>query len=199
MLKAGITGGIGSGKSTVADIFSSFGIPVFHSDLVARRLMEEDPALRQQIQIYFGKESYQNGRLNRSFLAHLVFKDEQKLQQLNTMVHPAVIAYGKAWSLRQTTPYVIKESALFFESGSFRDIDFMIGVSVPENIRIARVKQRDGLSEEAIKARMKQQMAEQEKMSRCDVVILNDGHHSLIKQVQSLHQKLLAQATAGKD
>jgi len=115
------------------------------------------------------------------------------------MVHPAVIAYGKAWSLRQTTPYVIKESALFFESGSFRDIDFMIGVSVPENIRIARVKQRDGLSEEAIKARMKQQMAEQEKMSRCDVVILNDGHHSLIKQVQSLHQKLLAQATAGKD
>lgn len=197
MLRVGITGGIGSGKSMVANIFSSFGIPVLQADKVAKELMENDVHLREQIQTTFGTESYQNGRLNRPFLANIIFNDESKLATLNKLVHPAVIAYGRDWVKKQTSLYVLKESALFFESGSNQDIDFMIGVSAPENIRVERIGKRDSFSEAEIKARMSQQMDEQDKMSRCDAIILNDGTKSILKQVLSLHQKLLSIASSG--
>lgn len=191
MLKVGITGGIGSGKSTVAKIFSGLNIPVLDADQTAKDLMENDQGLRQQIVQAFGSESYQNGRLNRPFLAKTVFNHPEKLALLNQLVHPVVIAYSNEWANRQTAPYVLKEAALFFESGSAKDIDYMIGVSAPEPLRIERVQQRNGWTVAEIKARMAGQMDEAEKMSRCDTVILNDGEHSLIVQVLSCHQKLL--------
>lgn len=192
MLKVGITGGIGSGKSTVAKIFSSLNIPVLDADQAAKDLMENDPGLRSQIAKAFGSESYQNGRLNRPFLAKAVFNNPKQLALLNQLVHPVVIAYGNDWAGRQAAPYVLKEAALFFESGSYKDLDYMIGVSAPEALRIKRVQERNGLSVEEIKARMAGQMNEAEKMNRCDTVIINDGRHSLIEQVLKCHQMLLA-------
>lgn len=192
MLKVGITGGIGSGKSTVAKIFSGLNIPVLDADQAAKKLMENDPGLQQQIAQAFGLESYQNGRLNRPFLAKAVFNNPEQLALLNQLVHPAVIAYGNDWAAQQSAPYVLKEAALFFESGSYKDIDYMIGVSAPEALRIKRVRERNGWSVAEVKARMAGQMNEAEKMSRCDTLILNDGQHSLIKQVLRCHQHLLA-------
>lgn len=191
MLKVGITGGIGSGKSTVAKVFSGLNIPVLDADQTAKDLMETDPGLRQQITQAFGSESYQNGRLNRPFLAKAVFNNPQQLALLNQLVHPVVIAYGNEWAEQQTTPYVLKEAALFFESGSYKDIDYMIGVSAPEALRIERVQERNGWSIAEVKARIAGQMNEAEKMNRCDTVIINDGQHSLIKQVLTCHQYLL--------
>lgn len=191
MLKVGITGGIGSGKSTVAKIFSGLKIPVLDADQTAKDLMENDPNLRQQLTQTFGSESYQNGRLNRPFLAKAVFDNPEKLALLNQLVHPVVMAYSNEWAARQTAPYVLKEAALFFESGSDKDIDYMIGVSAPEALRIERVQQRNGWSVAEIKARIAGQMNEAEKMERCDTVIINDGQHSLIEQVLLCHQRLL--------
>lgn len=191
MLKVGITGGIGSGKSTVAKIFLSLNIPVLDADQIAKELMENDPGLRQKITQAFGSESYQNDRLNRSFLSKTVFNNPGQLALLNQLVHPVVIVYGNEWAAKQTTPYVMKEAALFFESGSYKEMDYMIGVSAPEALRIKRVQERNGWSVSDIKARIAGQMDEAEKMSRCDTVIINDGAHSLIEQVLECHQYLL--------
>lgn len=198
MLKVGITGGIGAGKSAVADVFAGFGIPVLKADEVSRKLMENDPVLQQQIKVLFGNESYQKGRLNRPFLANIVFGNKEKLALLNALVHPATIKYATDWAKKQNSPYIIKESALFFESGSAKEIDFMIGVSAPKNVRIARIKKRDKLTEKEIEARMSKQLEETEKMKRCNAIILNDGAHPIKEQVEELHQKLLLLAQTKK-
>lgn len=192
MLSVGITGGIGSGKSTVAQIFSGLGIPSLNADDTAKFLMENDATLKAKIIKAFGEESYKDDRLNRSFLSNTVFQDDSKLALLNKLVHPEVIRFSRDWAAQQETPYIIKESALFFESGSFSDIDFMIGVSTPEKLRIERIISRNGLNEADIMTRISKQMDESEKMDRCDAIIFNDGNHSLIKQVLLLHKKLVA-------
>ncbi|WP_118975334.1 dephospho-CoA kinase [Taibaiella koreensis] len=190
MLKVGLTGGIGSGKSLVAELFSLLGVPVLHADDTAKYLMEHDARLRQEISRVFGEEAYQNGRLNRPFLASMVFGNEEKLRQLNGLVHPATIAYSNAWAQKQQAPYVLKEAAIFFESGSDKEMDKMIGVYAPYSLRLQRAMQRDNAGEEAIKARMDKQMNEEEKMSRCDHIIRNDGTLSVIEQVLALDKLL---------
>lgn len=192
MLKVGLTGGIGSGKSLVADMFKLLGVPVLHADDIARYLMEEDAPLKSAIGQLFGNEVYQNGRLNRPFLASVVFADKAKLEQLNALVHPVTIAYGREWAARQTTPYAIKEAAIFFESGSYRDMDLMIGVYAPAGLRLQRAMQRDHAAPEDIRKRMNKQMNEEEKMERCDHVIYNDGSKSVIAQVLELHELLMS-------
>jgi len=192
MLKVGLTGGIGSGKSLVAEMFSLLGVPVLHADDTAKYLMEHDAQLRQDISRVFGEEAYQNGRLNRPFLASVVFGDEEKLQLLNSLVHPATIAYSNAWAGKQQAPYVLKEAAIFFESGSNKEMDKMIGVYAPYALRLQRAMQRDKADEQAIKARMDKQMDEDEKMSRCDYIIRNDGTVSVIEQVLALDRVLRA-------
>lgn len=190
MLKVGLTGGIGSGKSLVAEMFKLLGVPVLHADDTARYLMENDEKLKLAIEQLFGKEVYQNGRLNRPFLASVVFNDKARLEQLNALVHPATIAYGREWAEKQTTPYIIKEAAIFFESGSYRDMDKMIGVYAPAELRLKRAMQRDKTTEAVIRARMDKQMNEEEKMSRCDYVIYNDGTKSIIDQVLFINMTL---------
>lgn len=196
MISIGITGGIGSGKSTVAKIFEVLGIPVYYADDAAKRLMNEDPSLREAIIAAFGSESYADGQLNRAYLSSAVFNNKEKLEQLNALVHPVTIRDGENWMRRQTTPYAIKEAALFFESGSASSLDLMIGVYAPTALRIHRAMQRDNISREAVLARMSKQINENIKMRLCDFVIVNDDQQAVLPQVLSLHQQLLKLAAA---
>jgi len=194
ILKVGITGGIGSGKSTVAKIFEVLGIPVYYADDAAKKLMNEDPALKEKIEKAFGKDTYTNGILNRPYLSTLVFNNPEKLELLNSIVHPATIADADKWMQRQTTPYVLKEAALIFESGSNKKLDTVIGVFTPAEQRIQRVMQRDNISEEDIITRMNKQMNEDEKMRLCDYVINNDEQELVIPQVLKIHELLIKKA-----
>jgi len=192
MLKVGITGGIGSGKSTVAKIFELLGVPVYYADDAAKKLMSSDLILKQKIQEYFGENIYQNNILDRKALAALVFNAPEKLTLLNSFVHPATIADAEAWMLAQTAPYIIKEAAILFESGSHKQLDKIIGVSAPLPLRVQRAMQRDNISAEQIMERVARQMNEEEKMRLCDHVIYNDEQQLLIPQVIALHQQLSA-------
>lgn len=192
MLKIGLTGGIGSGKTTVAQIFEVLTIPVYYADQAAKDLMNQDPDLKKEIIAAFGKEVYTEGNLNRAFLGEMVFADSEKLARLNSIVHPATLKDASSWMQNQKTPYAIKEAALIFEAGLENFFDFIIGVSAPKNLRLERVIIRDLLSTENILQRMAQQMDENEKINRCDFIIVNDGHEPLIPQVLKIHQTLLS-------
>jgi dephospho-CoA kinase len=191
MLRIGITGGIGSGKSTVAGIFSVLGIPVYNSDDASKRLMAGDENLKTNIIASFGESSYVNGMLNRKYLAAQVFEDSKKLALLNSLVHPATINDARQWMEKQKSVYVIKEAALIFESGSNEFLDFVIGVQSPRELRIERALKRDNVTRGEIEARMKLQMDEDEKMKKCNFIIVNDEQQMLIPQVLSLHEKFL--------
>jgi dephospho-CoA kinase len=190
MLKIGLTGGIGSGKSTVAKIFEVLGIPVYYADDAARRLMNEDKNLKEQIIGHFGRDAYSNGQLNRSFIAKMVFNNKEKLELLNSLTHPAVMHDSEEWLKAQIAPYAIREAALIFESGIHKHLDYVIGVSSPEELRIERTMKRDHVSREDVLKRIKSQMDETEKISRCDFVIYNDEEQFIMLQVLALHRKL---------
>lgn len=189
MLRIGLTGGIGSGKSTVARIFNVLGIPVYNADDAAKRLMVENDELKNSIVRLFGKESYINGTLNRKYLSGQVFNDSRKIKLLNSLVHPATIRDAEQWMKKQQAPYIIKEAALIFESGSNQFLDYVIGVQSPLELRIERAMKRDNISREQVKARMKLQLDEEDKMKKCDFVIVNDEQQALIPQVLLLHEK----------
>ena len=191
MLNIGLTGGIGSGKTTVAKIFELLGIPVYYADDAAKRIMTEDEELKTAIEKQFGKEAYDNGGLNRAYLSAKVFTDPFQLEILNSLVHPATIRDAAKWMTRQKTPYTIKEAALIFESGSAELLDYVIGIYAPPQLRIKRAMERDHLSYDEVKQRMDKQLDESMKMKLCDFVIYNDEQHLLIPQVIELHQKLL--------
>jgi dephospho-CoA kinase len=191
MLKVGITGGIGSGKSTVAKVFETLGIPVYYADGAAKRLMETDPLLQEALIAEFGAELYAGGQLNRPYLANLVFNDTGKLAKLNALVHPATIRDAEAWMARQTAPYALKEAALVFESGAQQGLDCVIGIYAPDALRMQRAMQRDGASREQVQARMAKQINETIKMRLCDFVIANDEQQMVIPQVLALHGQLL--------
>ena len=190
-LVIGLTGGIGSGKSVVAKIFETLGIPVYNADTEARRLMNSDPGLKAGIISLFGAKAYGAGGLDRKYLSSIVFDDPAKLEELNRLVHPATIRDAEQWRQRQQSPYVIKEAALLFESGANRSLDAVIGVSAPEELRISRVMARDGISREEVMKRIQRQMDERKKMALCDQVIFNDEKELLIPQVLSIHSELL--------
>lgn len=185
---------MGSGKTTVAHIFEVMGIPIFYADVEAKKLMEKDPVLRDKIIHAFGEESYLERQPNRKYIAQQVFSDPEKLTILNGLIHPATIAQAKKWMSQQTSSFAIKEAAILFESDSHKYLDFVIGVESPEEFRISRTIKRDNLSANDVKARMAQQMSQEEKMKLCDFVIINDEHHSLIKQVLSIYKTLLAKS-----
>jgi dephospho-CoA kinase len=191
VLKIGLTGGIGSGKSTVAQIFEVLGIPVYYADIQARRLMNEDAGLVSAITKKFGGQAYINNTLNRKYISSIVFSDPQKLGQLNAIVHPATRKDGENWMNLQTTPYAIHEAALIFEANVSDRLDYVIGVSSPNELRIKRAMERDNVSHEEVLKRMSKQLDEEIKMSQCDFVLVNDENHLLIPQVLELHEKLI--------
>jgi dephospho-CoA kinase len=194
-LLIGITGGIGSGKSTVAKIFSMLGIPIYNADDRAKWLMANDSDLKKQIINNFGKESYSDsGLLNREFLAAQVFSDEEKVKTINGLVHPAVKADFEKWVSQQQAPYVLKEAALLFETGSYKDLDKLINVSAPLRIRISRVLMRDThRNEKQVNDIIDKQLPDEEKNKLADFVIKNTDNKLLIPQVLEIHRQLLQQ------
>ncbi len=191
MLKIGLTGGIGSGKTTVAQIFEILGIPVYYADDAAKKLMNEDENLRKKIIESFGADSYVDGKLNKSFLSKVVFADSKKTKLINSIIHPATIADAEKWMQKQNAPYAIKEAALIFEANADENLDLVIGVYANEPLRIKRVMQRNNISENEVKLRIKNQMDEETKMSLCSAIILNDDEDLLIPQVIAFHENLL--------
>ena len=192
MLKIGITGGIGSGKSTVSKIFETLGVPVFDADAAAKKIMDEDELLKEKMKAAFGNEVYVDGKLNRKYLADIVFNNNDQLAILNALVHPASIEAGLQWAAKQTAPYIIKEAALLFEAASGFNLDIVIGVYAPKALRIQRVMQRDNITREAVVARMDKQIDEELKMKLCDFVIVNDEQQLVMPQVLQLHEKFLS-------
>jgi dephospho-CoA kinase len=191
MLKVGLTGGIGAGKSVVANVFRLLNTPVYDADAAAKRLMIQDEILQRNIIHHFGKEAYIEGKLNRSYLAARVFSDKEKLELLNSLVHPITIRDASEWFSKQENPYVIKEAALLFESGTAEGLDYVIGVTAPEALRIQRVMHRDQLSREEVKKRMQHQLEDSLKMKLCDYIIHNDEMQLVIPQVLKIHEELL--------
>ena len=191
MLKVGITGGIGSGKTTIAEVFMQLDIPVYPSDLRAKELMSEDFKLRQAIVGLFGNEAYVSENLNRAFIASKVFSDQTLLQKLNELVHPAVKKDFDLWCSDQNAAYVLKEAAILIETGGYKAMDRMILVTAPSEIKIQRVQKRDTLTRDEILARMNRQWSDERKEEFADFVINNDNHSMVLEQVLNVHKKLM--------
>ena len=197
MLRIGLTGGIGSGKTTVAKIFELLGIPVYYADDETKRIMNENEELKTAIKNKFGEESYTNGELNRPYLATKVFSDPYQLDILNALTHPVTIRDSAGWMSKQFTEsggktlYVIKEAALIFESGAAENLDYVIGVYAPEPLRIQRAMKRTGAGREDVIKRMQRQLDEEIKMKLCDFILKNNEQELLIPQVLTLHSTLL--------
>jgi dephospho-CoA kinase len=192
MLKIGLTGGIGSGKTTVAKVFEVLGIPVYYADDAAKKLVNTDRALKAKIIEAFGNESYAENQLNRKFIANIVFNNEEKLKLLNTFIHPVTIADGIKWMNKQNAPYAIKEAAILFETGSDKGLDYIIGVAAPLPLRISRAMERDNVLAAEIEKRIARQMNEEDKLKRCNFVINNDNFNPIIPQVLAIHKQLLS-------
>jgi len=195
----GLTGGIGSGKSTIAKVFANLGVPIFDADATAKQLMNNSPFIKEKLIAAFGPEVYSTlndngveGSLNRTYLSKIVFADPYKLTLLNAIVHPVTIQAAIDWAATQTAPYVIKEAALFFESGSSLGTYKIIGVSAPKSIRVHRVMKRDNCTQQDVEKRMMHQIDESLKMKLCDWVIVNDDLQLVLPQLVALHEQILA-------
>lgn len=201
MYKVGITGGIGSGKTTICKVFEVLGIPVFYADTEAKNIMIRDELLIEGIKSTFGKESYfEDGKLNNKHIAGIVFNNEAELEKLNALVHPAVFRAFDNWEeqINPSVPYTLKEAALLFESGSYKMCDTNILVTAPMDIKINRVMQRDNVTAEQVKARMDKQLSDDEKAKLANHFIINDEAHSIIVQVLALHKQFLEIATSSQ-
>jgi dephospho-CoA kinase len=191
MRTIGVTGGIGSGKTVVCKIFNALGIPVFDSDIKAKEIINNSPAVRKQVEKLFGTGIYSEKGLDRTEVARLVFEKPDLLNALNSIVHPAVATSFTAWKLKQTgCPFVIKEAAILFESGTNKQTDAVISVVAPESLRLKRVMERDGRSETQIKSIMQRQMNDRERVRQSDYVIVNDDETPVLDQVLKVYDEL---------
>ena len=193
MIKTGITGGIGSGKSVVSSLFTLEGIPVYEADKESRRLTDTAPAIREQLISLIDDALYKNDRLDRQRLASIIFADETLLKQVNEIIHPVVRQDFKEWIAKQTSEYCALESAILYESGFDKDVDIVLMVYAPVELRLTRAMKRDGVSEAEILRRMNRQMPDELKRNKADYVIINDGVQPLIPQVERFNAKWIMQ------
>lgn len=192
-MNIGITGNIGSGKTTVCKIFEALGIPIYYADAEAKKLMTDDPLVREQIKLLFGVKAYTaEGALDRKFIGDIVFNNPQMLSRLNYIVHPAVKRHSADWAKsHKKVAYTLKEAALLIESDNHKAMDKIIVVTAPLELRIERVMARDAATKEEIMARERKQMSEAKKVKLADFIIINDGNTSLVQQVHKIHQSLI--------
>ena len=187
----GLTGGIGSGKTTVAQMFKSLGVPVYNADEEAKALMQSSEVLKQELIELLGDSCYQNGQLNRSFIASKVFSDKALLEKINAIVHPRVAVHFEAWFSKQNAPYVIKEVAILFETKSQQFFDFILTVTAPVESRIQRVMHRDNKSKSEVEFVIKNQLAESEKINQSHFVIYNNIISETKQKVHEIHNEIL--------
>ncbi|WP_062060487.1 dephospho-CoA kinase [Aquimarina longa] len=190
MKVVGLTGGIGSGKSTVAKMFKKLGIAVYISDDEAKLLMNKDELLKKRIIELLGEDSYVSDKLNRSYIANIVFNDASKLLRLNAIVHPVVANHFNEWKERQNGIYVIKEAAILFENEGYKHCDYTILVSAPTPVRIQRILKRDTTTKENIQSRMNNQWNDDKKIPLADFVIYNENIENTENQVYEIHKEL---------
>ena len=199
MYKIGVTGGIGSGKSTVCELLRDRGVAVYDSDSRAKQLMAESEALREQLTAAFGAECYNAEGLNRAFLASKVFGNEEALQQLNSIVHPAVRADFQAWAEQQQSPYVVLESAILFEAGFESEVDATLAVMAPMPMRLERTMARDGVDKESVMRRMEHQLSDDELHSRATRTIVNINREYLEGDIEQLHKIFVYESQRKQD
>jgi dephospho-CoA kinase len=187
----GLTGGIGSGKTTVAKVFKSLGVPVYIADEEAKKLMRKSKVIKRKLLQLFGEDAYVDGRLNKAFIAKIIFNDKGYLEKMNAIIHPKVAKHFDKWLLKQNAPYVIKEVAILFENDGYKACDFVITVTAPESLKIERLLKRDVTTVEKIEAIMQNQWSDVEKVKLSDYVIENIDLKDTISQVENLHYILL--------
>ncbi|MBU2930038.1 dephospho-CoA kinase [Winogradskyella psychrotolerans] len=191
MVVVGLTGGIGSGKSTILKCFKSYGIPVYIADDEAKALMNRSKVIRRKLIHLFGDKAYENNVLNRPYLASKIFNDKTLLSKMNAIVHPKVAAHFKQWLSKQDAAYVIKEVAIIFENNLQNEYDYIITVVADKDLRIKRVMQRDGVSQEKVEAIMKNQWSDADKIEKSDFVIVNNTLQEAREQAENIHNNLL--------
>ena len=191
MIIVGLTGGIGSGKTTVAKAFKALGIPVYIADEEAKKLMHKSKIIKRKLNQLFGDKAYVDDQLNKPFIANIIFNDKTFLQKMNAIIHPRVAKHFEKWVLKQDAPYIIKEVAILFENGGHQICDYVITVTAPKALRIERLLKRDNTSKENIEAIMKNQWTDNEKVKLSDFVIDNVSLHKIKEQVLEIHQKII--------
>jgi dephospho-CoA kinase len=190
-IQIGLTGGIGSGKSTIAKVFELLHVPVYYADDRSKYILQNNQSVKEKLKEYWGEIIFDSaGNIDTKALANIVFNSESELQKLNAVLHPLVAQDYAQWLSEQTSAYVMKEAAILIESGSYKNCDKIIVVTVPQAIAIERVKSRDNVSEEQVRARINKQMPAEEKLKYADFVIVNDGIKMLIPQILEIHRKL---------
>ena len=192
MTTVGLTGGIGSGKTTIANLFATeFAIPIYIADTKAKELIAQDTHLQQEIKALLGEEAFVEGRYNTAFVAQEVFSNKEKLDKLNAIIHPYVQQDFLQWKQYQQAPYVIKEAAILFESGSYRDCDFIIMVTAPLEERIKRVMLRDKIDRETVEKRIKNQWNDEKKIELSTFVIENREIDKNLDKIEIIHSKIV--------
>jgi dephospho-CoA kinase len=191
MMIVGLTGGIGSGKTTVAKFFKDYGIPVYIADEEAKKLMARSKVIKRKLVQLFGEKVYVNNTLNKPFIANIIFNDKSYLQKMNAIIHPRVARHFEKWVVKQNSPYVIKEVAILFENGGYKNCDAVITVTAPKEIRVKRLLNRDNTTLEKIEAIMKNQWTDEQKLELSDYSIENITLENTKKQVSKIHAQII--------
>lgn len=195
MIIVGLTGGIGSGKTTVANMFIELGIPIYIADVEAKKLMNSSKVIKRELIQLFGTNTYSDGKINKAFLADKIFNDKDLLVKMNAVVHPKVKTHFKKWIKIQRSLYVIYEAAILFENGGYKECDYIITVTAPETVRIQRILQRDNSTKQSVRAIMDNQWNDAKKVKLSHFVIENKELSQTAKQVKNIHLKILEKLT----
>ncbi|MBI9037830.1 MAG: dephospho-CoA kinase [Bacteroidales bacterium] len=192
MLKVGLTGSIGSGKTLVSKIFEALGINVFYADSSAKALYENNEVRKEIINIFGTSILTENNKIDKKAFAEIIFNDKSALKKINSIIHPLVMGDFVKWLMNhKNDPYILHEAAILFETDLSKEFDFVVAVSAPENLRIERIMKRDSVNRETVIARIRNQWSDEEKTKLADFVILNDENELLIPQVLKINEKLL--------